>query len=202
MNKVKLNKKALILSAAMDVVADKGYHKMLVEDIARHAGVAKGTVYLYFKTKEELFHALIGNTFNEMSGFILAAEKSPGSVRDKLKKMLQLQSEYVQANRKALNIIMRELQNMDTSIGKAHALVMKKQFTAVFESVGRIINREMTGNSVVTPKRAAILFLSIVQAMTLSKEGTHGIGLKDKGIEDVLDIYFNGIGKYMKKSGE
>ncbi len=204
MNKVnvKLNKKTLILSAAMDEIADKGYHKTAVEDIARRAGVAKGTVYLYFKTKEELFHVLIDNTFNEMAGFIVTAGKYPGRVRDKLRKMLELQSEYVQANRKALNMITREIQNMDMSVGKNHVQIMRKRFTAIFDNIGGIIEKEMVENTVITPKNAAILFLAIVQAMIFSKVGTANIGLKNKEIEIILNIYFNGISKYMKNLGE
>ncbi|WP_375592019.1 TetR/AcrR family transcriptional regulator [Chitiniphilus eburneus] len=48
-----------ILEAALDVFAEKGYAAAKVEDIARHAGVTRGTPYLYFKNKEEIFAALI-----------------------------------------------------------------------------------------------------------------------------------------------
>lgn len=46
-----------ILDAALRVFAQRGLHKTKLEEIAKEAGVSKGTIYLYFKNKEELFVA-------------------------------------------------------------------------------------------------------------------------------------------------
>ena len=48
-----------ITEAAFAAFADKGYAATKVEDVARRAGVSKGLLYLYFKTKEELFKAVV-----------------------------------------------------------------------------------------------------------------------------------------------
>ena len=50
----KLDKKALISRAAIEVFAEKGFHQARVSDVAARAGVADGTIYLYFKNKEDL----------------------------------------------------------------------------------------------------------------------------------------------------
>ena len=48
-----------ITAAAFAAFAEKGFTATKVEDVARRAGVSKGLLYLYFKTKEELFKAVI-----------------------------------------------------------------------------------------------------------------------------------------------
>ena len=48
-----------IRAAALDVFSAKGFTAARLEDVARAAGVAKGTIYLYFKSKEDLFEAII-----------------------------------------------------------------------------------------------------------------------------------------------
>ncbi len=48
-----------ITAAAFEAFAEKGYAATPVEEVARRAGVSKGLLYLYFKTKEELFKAVI-----------------------------------------------------------------------------------------------------------------------------------------------
>ena len=48
-----------ILDAALDVFAEKGFADARLDDVAARAGVAKGTIYLYFASKEALFEALI-----------------------------------------------------------------------------------------------------------------------------------------------
>src|SRR5439155_7362227 len=51
-----------ILTAALEVFADRGFAATKLEDVARRAGVTKGTIYLYFDSKEALFKALIRET--------------------------------------------------------------------------------------------------------------------------------------------
>ena len=48
-----------ITAAAFEVFAEKGYAAARVEEVAKRAGVSKGLTYLYFKTKEELFKAVV-----------------------------------------------------------------------------------------------------------------------------------------------
>jgi AcrR family transcriptional regulator len=52
-----------LLAAAKDVFAAKGYHAATVDDITRAAGVAKGTFYLYFQEKREIFYEVIQSFF-------------------------------------------------------------------------------------------------------------------------------------------
>ena len=55
----KEDRPAEITQAAMHAFAEKGYAATRVDDVAKRAGVSKGLLYLYFKTKEDLFKAVI-----------------------------------------------------------------------------------------------------------------------------------------------
>lgn len=57
----KEDRPAEITQAAMHAFADKGYAATRVDEVAKRAGVSKGLLYLYFKTKEDLFKAVIRN---------------------------------------------------------------------------------------------------------------------------------------------
>ncbi|MBL8632667.1 MAG: TetR/AcrR family transcriptional regulator [Myxococcales bacterium] len=52
-------RKNQILDAATQVFADRGFHAATIKDIAQQAGVADGTIYLYFKTKADLFVGIL-----------------------------------------------------------------------------------------------------------------------------------------------
>lgn len=54
----KENRRELILSAAEEIMLDKGLYGLSVDQIATHTELAKGTIYLYFKSKEEILSAL------------------------------------------------------------------------------------------------------------------------------------------------
>src|SRR5204863_624067 len=60
------DKRAAILRAAIRVFAHNGYFNSKVADIAREAGVADGTVYLYFKSKEEILHSIFDRSMEKV----------------------------------------------------------------------------------------------------------------------------------------
>jgi TetR/AcrR family fatty acid metabolism transcriptional regulator len=63
------DKRALLTDAAIAVFAEKGYRSARVADVAKVAGVADGTIYLYFKNKEDLLLSI----FEEKMGMFLVA---------------------------------------------------------------------------------------------------------------------------------
>ncbi|MDH3351475.1 MAG: TetR/AcrR family transcriptional regulator [Gammaproteobacteria bacterium] len=69
-----------ITEAALAAFAEKGYAATRVDDVARRAGVSKGLLYLYFKTKEELFKAVVRSfvvpRIDELTAIVDASELS------------------------------------------------------------------------------------------------------------------------------
>jgi AcrR family transcriptional regulator len=66
-----------ITEAAFSVFADKGYASARVEEVAQRAGVSKGLLYLYFKTKEELFKSVIRSVvIRRVDALLLAVEET------------------------------------------------------------------------------------------------------------------------------
>jgi AcrR family transcriptional regulator len=62
-----------ILSAALEEFAARGFEATRLDDVARRAGVAKGTIYLYFRDKESLFQELVRAMLSPLVGVIEAA---------------------------------------------------------------------------------------------------------------------------------
>ena len=86
-----------ILDAALRVFAEKGFAAARMDDIAARAGVTKGTIYLYFPSKEEVFKSLarefVGAT---ISNAALQASKFEGSVREFLTMFLTIVADMIQ----------------------------------------------------------------------------------------------------------
>ncbi len=61
-----MDKRELILQAAVGVFARDGLEKGKISDIAKEAGIGKGTVYEYFSSKSDIFHAIESNLFNQL----------------------------------------------------------------------------------------------------------------------------------------
>lgn len=68
-----------IVRGAAEVFSKQEFHEVLTDDIAAHVGVGKGTLYRYFRSKEELYLAAIGDGLRELHASVKAvlAEPSP-----------------------------------------------------------------------------------------------------------------------------
>ena len=63
-------KKIAILDSARRLLVRRGFQDLTMDDVAREAGVAKGTLFLYYKSKEELFSAAFGDLADRLGGRI------------------------------------------------------------------------------------------------------------------------------------
>ena len=102
-------KRELILRAATRVFARNGYFNSKVADIAREADVADGTVYLYFKSKEEILHSIFDQNMAEaiVAGRVLIEKlRDPG---EKLRRIAMLHLERLGADRDLAVVFQVEL---------------------------------------------------------------------------------------------
>jgi TetR/AcrR family transcriptional regulator len=79
-----------LLQAALDLFVEKGYAGTSVEEVARRAGVSKGTLFLYFSSKEELFKAVVrANISGLFTQWNAEMDQFTGSTADLVRHSLQ-----------------------------------------------------------------------------------------------------------------
>jgi TetR/AcrR family fatty acid metabolism transcriptional regulator len=105
----KPDKRALITEAATEVFAEKGFHQARISDIASRAGIADGTIYLYFKNKEDLLLSI----FEEKMDLLLARlSRSLEGVDDpieRVRRFARFHFEQVRTNRSVAEVLQVEL---------------------------------------------------------------------------------------------
>src|SRR4051812_7690120 len=78
-----------LLEAARRCFLLHGYRRTSIDDVAREAGVAKGTVYLYFRSKEEMFRAVSAGIIRKYLEEAERAADAPGTVEERLAAALE-----------------------------------------------------------------------------------------------------------------
>jgi AcrR family transcriptional regulator len=81
------SRRAEILDAALRVFGQYGFRRTSMDDVAREADIGKGTIYLSFTSKEEVFQALSERLSQRMLAGAEAASRRPGTTADKLAAM-------------------------------------------------------------------------------------------------------------------
>ena len=100
--KQRQEREGLILQVAEEVLLEKGYHETSMDEIAARVGIAKGTVYLHFASKEDLVFALFERDMQKISQFIETGISSASTVRVRLEDILDFLFEGLYSNRMRL----------------------------------------------------------------------------------------------------
>ncbi len=106
---VVIDKREAILRAAIKVFAQKGYFNSKVADIAGEAGIADGTVYLYFKSKDEILHSIFDRAMEE---FISEGKREIAEIEEpheRLRRIAELHLEKLGADRDLAIVFQIEL---------------------------------------------------------------------------------------------
>ena len=113
-------REALILQVAEEVLMEKGYYETSIDEIAARVGIAKGTVYLHFPSKEDLVIAIFERDMQQLLQYIDSTMSSALTARGKIEAIFDLMHGGIISKR------MQLLYSISNSGGLRHLLVEKK----------------------------------------------------------------------------
>jgi TetR/AcrR family fatty acid metabolism transcriptional regulator len=103
------DKREAILGAATSVFAEKGFFNSKVADIAKAAGVADGTVYLYFKNKDDVLHSIFDRAMDKFIAEGRSELAKLDTADEKLRRIAELHLERLSADRDMAIVFQVEL---------------------------------------------------------------------------------------------
>ncbi len=186
------DKRAAILRAATQVFARNGYFNAKVADVARLAGVADGTVYLYFKSKEEILHSIFDRGVEEAIADARRQIVDLTDPREKLRRIARLHLERLGADRDLAIVFQVELRGSTKFMEEFSAAGLAEYLRLIretFEEGQRagLFRAELNAKVV-----AKILFGALDEMATnwiLSPRRYKLAPMAD----EVLDIFLNGV---------
>src|ERR1700679_24787 len=170
------DKRERILDAAVRVFAKKGFHATRVSEVAKAAGVADGTIYLYFKSKDQLLVSLFEDRVERLLTFLQTEIPPTAGAAEKLRRIIELQLGLLEGERdlaEVITVILRQ----STKLMKEYAA---PKFTAYLDAIARVVadgqaNGELRGD--VSPHLAARAIFGALDGITM----TWALGKADRG---------------------
>jgi TetR/AcrR family fatty acid metabolism transcriptional regulator len=184
------NKRERILDAAVRVFARKGFYATRVSEVAKAAGVADGTIYLYFESKEHLLVSLFEDRVQRLLAYLETELPRVATASRKLQRIIELQLGLLEGERdlaEVVTIILRQ----STRLMKERAA---PKFTAYLDVIaGVIAEGQATGElrADVSPHLAARAVFGALDAIAMTwalGKAEHGGLLRASGqlVEMVL----------------
>ncbi len=186
------DKREAILRAATKVFARTGYFNSKVADIAQEAGIADGTVYLYFKSKEEILHSIFDRgmdvAINEGREQLVGIDDP----REKLRRIAHLHLEWLGADRDLAIVFQVELRG-STKFMEEFSGGRFAEYLGMIRSVFEDGQHAGVFRSGLNPKIVAKVFFGALDEMAtnwvLSKKRYKLAPMADQ----VLDILLQGV---------
>jgi TetR/AcrR family fatty acid metabolism transcriptional regulator len=190
-----VDKRRLILDAAVRVFARQGFHTCRVSDIADEAGVAYGLVYHYFQSKDEVLDTLFLERWDVMLAAIREIDAGSAPAREKLHAIASFIVDSYRHDPDLMKVIIVEVTRAANSFGAAHL----GKITEAYAQIRGIVEQAQASGefrSTVTPEFAAMAFYgAIEQVLTgwifgLLEQGDEAY---DRAKENVVETICRGL---------
>jgi TetR/AcrR family transcriptional regulator, fatty acid metabolism regulator protein len=129
---------ALILDAASAVFAEKGYADAAIDEIAARAGIAKGTIYLHFASKDDLVAALAEQQIRAFVDWLDHVIGAPGTARERLEQLLLYVYTRIHEQRNQVLLELNSRMGLTAKVIDKHA-DLQAQLAQVHERIAALI---------------------------------------------------------------
>ncbi len=130
------DKRERILNAAVRVFAHSGFHATRVSEVAKAAGVADGTIYLYFRSKEELLVSLFEDRVERLLTFMREELPRRKDGRERLRAIIEMQLGLLE-NERDLAEVMTVILRQSTRLMKEYAA---PHFLAYLDAIAKVVS--------------------------------------------------------------
>jgi len=176
-----------ILEASSRVFSEKDFHEVLIDEIAEVGGIGKGTVYRYFRTKEDLYFATILRGLDRLDVVLSNALPQEASPTRRLERIAREMLTFFWNQRSLLMLLYRDERTLRSRHGplrERHDQLVRLVKEAIVEGIER---REYRG---VDPTTAAELFLGMIRGINIFRRDEDTI---DALVAEIVGVFTRGI---------
>ena len=196
------DKRERILLAAMRVFASKGFFGAKVADIALDAGVADGTIYLYFKSKDEVLTSLFEDRMSRLLAVMRAEIAAHDSATNRIRRLIELQLGLLEGERDLAEVVTVNLRQ-STKLLKQYAARRFMEYLELMASVIADGQHHGEFRADVSPRIVARAIFGALDGIALTWAlGTHEPGGLHRAARQLSDVMLAGLKKSAEAAAE
>ena len=189
----KIEKKSLLIRAAREVLGRYGFKKTTLDDIAEKAGMAKTSIYYYFKSKKGILIAVAQMELTKMMDTMRDAVENATTPEKKLRGLVRARYNYLQEIKSTPGLNLEKLQEMTSMVRSERERFLGAEIELIKEVILDGVRKNVF--EVKDPELFALISISAMRGIddTFMLYGKHE--RITEGIEGQMNIIINGIKK-------
>lgn len=194
-NREKKERRKTILAAAEKLFASEGFHQTTLERVATEIDISKGTIYLYFKNKEELFFSTFEEKLERRQAAIKPAFEAANSLEQAINSIVGEQIRFLQENKHFFKLLMGEQVKFERADSDE---VRKKTFfknhAKFIESLINGFSRHMENERInhISSKTLTLTIIGSINAHLMNWILTSGESSLEVAKDDIVQIICHG----------
>ncbi|KOP65516.1 TetR family transcriptional regulator [Bacillus sp. FJAT-18019] len=192
MTSKKNDKYHLILQGALKVFAENGYHRSQVSKIAKAAGVADGTIYLYFKRKEDILIRLFQEKLGELVGKFHESVKGTTDAVEALRTVCSIHFSELESNPELAYVTQIELRQSDLELRKEIGNALKPYIVLIENILEQGIQEQKFRSDLNVKLVRSLIFGAMDEAVTSWLISGRKYSLSDQ-TDETLSFFLNGV---------
>ncbi len=196
----KLNRRNEILNAARKVFATKEYDSATVDDIAEVAEISKGTIYLYFKSKADLFLSTFESGIEEFINLTISLLSEYKDDPEKgICELIKFQLNYCKQNADIFRMLSSERAHFEFHSKAVRNLKFKKRIISMMsQNINEVANYIQNGINTgifkqVDPKDAALALFSIIHGISANWSMEYDKSDLSEKADTIITIFMDGL---------
>ena len=182
---------ARILTAARRAFAEKSFDEVLMDEVARQAGVGKGTIYRYFPDKESLYFAVIFQGIDELKEQIRAALTAPSQLETRIRELIATLVSFFHRNR----LFFRLMNLEDHKVGderRPNRRRWRQERAELIDAIAAALEhgRETGALDVIYPRTEAQILLGMVRSVL--RHNDEGLAVQQMS-DEIVRVFFRGV---------
>ncbi len=192
----KLAQRKEMLAAALDLFSDKGYHNVSMHQIAEKAEFSIGTLYKFFKNKEDLYKALIQEQSDKLHDTLTQAIEEPEDEVEKLRRYVKAKADGFRANVAMIRLYFAETQGVRFNVLAGVDSEIRERYQQCQQTLAGVFERGMERRRfqrIAAPYALAVALNSITNAFLFlwMEDPEHHPYPEDP--DNILNILFGGL---------
>lgn len=186
-----------IQEATMKVIARKGMAAATMQEIAEEAGVAKGTLYLYFRDRDELVEKTFENAMTQLHERIDTALGGEGTIEEKLRQVIAAKFKFFEDHREFFRLYMSlRIPEGNPAQQRRQKRTCQPQYRARVDQLVGVFEDAMKRGEIreMDPRRLALLFIEGTNAIVIERIMEESAPPAADDIELIAGTLFDGIG--------
>ena len=184
-----------ILKAALSVFAKKTYESATLDEIAEKAEYGKGTLYNYFKSKEDIFINLMLHGTNQFEKTVIKAVKHGKNCREKMKNIVRESLKFSAQNSDFYRVLLKEYGRFALAAKGNFKKNMLKSHSSLIRVIADVIEQGIKKSEIrkMDSQKVAAYFVNMIHKLIWETKCFNSKIVSDKEVDFMISLFFDGV---------